>query len=268
VGGAVVVVALVLAFVFAGGSGGTSNGGVPGTSAKPTSQPPSATVVKPTVGTTVEVGQSFPIQVSVTPSSGIKEVVVYVNGSEYATLTTAPWTVKYSPTEEGNLEIKATATDDDSRSASAVPITVGAVLSPSTPSPTTATGGGTTDVATQVQAAIDQWVQATVDCDAVAEADAYAQNVIFFGKRDTHAQVLQAKEKALSLFSVQQTSVSNVSITPLGTGLAQAVFDKTWDFQGSKNFSGSAHDKLIFQLIGGSWKIISEAEPKVYWVKR
>ena len=269
--GAVMLVAVGLLFVLAGGGSGVSSGGA-STSGGGATTKGTVDIASPSPGDSWTVGT--PVHLAADVSAGVStaaSVVFMVNGAEVGRSQTTPYSVNYTPSSAGpvNVSAKLKLADGTEVSSDPIAVTVADASSGGSGQSAPAVSNGAGDVTTQVQAALDQWVQATVARDSVAEADAYAPSVSFFGKKYTNAQILQIKEKAVQLyFAKQDVAVRNVSITALGADRAEATFDKSWDFSGSKSFSGDERGALVFQLIGGSWKIVSEKELTIYWFKK
>jgi protein kinase-like protein len=71
--------------------------------------------------------------------------------------------------------------------------------------------------------------------------------------------------KAFSNYSTFDVQLSNVEIAADQSGTtATATFDKTFNFQGQKYYSGTVQQRLWFANLGGRWRIIGIRELRVY----
>jgi hypothetical protein len=67
---------------------------------------------------------------------------------------------------------------------------------------------------------------------------------------------------------VNRYDISDVKVESSKPGEAVVSFRKDWDMRGDRPFSGAERQRLKLRRISGDWKIVSEEELKVYWVKR
>ena len=73
----------------------------------------------------------------------------------------------------------------------------------------------------------------------------------------------------MSLYpTVNRYDISDVKVESNNGREAVVSFRKEWDMDGQKPFSGAERQRLKLRRIDGNWKIVSEEETKVYWVKR
>ena len=69
------------------------------------------------------------------------------------------------------------------------------------------------------------------------------------------------KAQAFARFYSLDIQLSNIQIAPDESGeRATATFDKAWDFQGDKPFSGRVRQTLWLEKIGGRWRITGEKD--------
>jgi restriction endonuclease len=82
------------------------------------------------------------------------------------------------------------------------------------------------------------------------------------------AEVLKEIRRAFAAYqSVAQFNVRNMAFRELREDRATATFDKEWYFRGVKNFAGEERQEMTFVKLRDEWRIASEKELKVYWVR-
>ena len=121
-----------------------------------------------------------------------------------------------------------------------------------------------------VQSVLTQWVESTKTLNPQAEADCYAPMVdTYYTEHHLSRQRILEYKKAqfAQLGMVNQFEISNVQIKEPSPGTAVVVFDKTWDFGTVHKFSGAEREQLTLNKFEGEWKIVSERELKLYWVR-
>jgi serine/threonine protein kinase len=148
----------------------------------------------------------------------------------------------------------------------------GSKTSASKPANNVATGspspsGPREDSKNQIIAAVNGWVEAMASRDITATmAYYYSKLDIYRKQRNVSSKDVRADiEKNFGLYSNMNIKVSNINVVLDPDGdRGTAVFDKTWDYTGSSNFSGSAQQELRFFRTAGKWHITSERDIKVF----
>ena len=121
-----------------------------------------------------------------------------------------------------------------------------------------------------VQSVLTQWVESTKTLNAPSDAACYAPMVdTYYTEHHLSRQRILEYKKAqfAQLGVVNQFEISNVQIKEPSPGTAVVVFDKTWDFGTVHKFSGAERGQLTLSKFEGEWKIVSERELKLYWVR-
>jgi hypothetical protein len=126
-----------------------------------------------------------------------------------------------------------------------------------------------TDV--QIRNFLENWAEAAKAGDIERAASMYAERVsTFFTKRNvTRADV--HKERNLNLARYGRMSlyrISDIQISPISTNQVSVTFRKMWQSSGPRVTSGEEKEQLILERDASAWRIVSEKEIKVYWVKK
>lgn len=127
------------------------------------------------------------------------------------------------------------------------------------------------EVRDDVNAVIDDWKDASEDLDLDSHMSNYADTVDYYkAGKVSKSKVAADKQRAYDKYSSIVVTISNVKVTPSGTGdEATAVFDKEWSFAGDEDFSsGKVQQQLQLKKINGKWKIAGEKDLKVYFVEK
>ena len=122
----------------------------------------------------------------------------------------------------------------------------------------------------EVSDTVDSWASLTESRNISAYMNYYADTVDYYSKKGVSAGAVRAdKQRAFSAYNTIEMNVSNMRVTPDASGeTATAVFDKEWYFENSeKSSEGKVQSELRLRKIGGAWKITSERDLKVYYVK-
>ena len=92
----------------------------------------------------------------------------------------------------------------------------------------------------------------------------------FFRQTDvSHAAVHRDKARMMQTYpNVTKYEISDVRLENHSGDEAVVSFRKDWDMSGRRRFAGAERQRLKLRRIAGDWKIVSEEETKVYWVKR
>lgn len=126
------------------------------------------------------------------------------------------------------------------------------------------------EVKKEVSEQVDSWASALMSRNLSAYMSHYADTVDYFNKRDTGIAAVRAdKQRAFNLYDLFEIEVSKMRVVPDASGeTATAVFDKEWYFEGDEKTSeGKVQTQLKLRKIGGTWKITSERDLKVYYVR-
>lgn len=126
------------------------------------------------------------------------------------------------------------------------------------------------EVKEEVSDTVDSWASLTESRNISAYMNYYADTVDYYSKKGISAGAVRAdKQRAFSAYNTIEMNVSNMRVTPDASGeTATAVFDKEWYFENSgRSSEGKVQSELRLRRIGGAWKITSERDLKVYYVK-
>ncbi len=94
----------------------------------------------------------------------------------------------------------------------------------------------------------------------------YAETVNYYNKSKSRAAVRDDKQRAFTLYSSINITLTELSVTPDATGEnATAIFDKSWVFEGEKRSAGKVRTQLQFKKINGLWLITGEKDLKLYY---
>jgi hypothetical protein len=124
----------------------------------------------------------------------------------------------------------------------------------------------------EVMEALNGWAQSSMERDIDAQMSYYADTLdIYYTRTNVSASVVRAdRQRAYDAYSTLDIELSNVQITPDTTGqLANALLDKTWNFEGEeKASSGSVQQEIRLAKRDGHWLIIGEKDVQVYYVNK
>jgi len=118
---------------------------------------------------------------------------------------------------------------------------------------------------------LERWRETVMRGDVNAHTILYAPRMDqFFRRRNvTRETVHREKTRMMELYpEVNRYDISDVKVESSKPGEAVVSFRKDWDMRGDRPFSGAERQRLKLRRISGDWKIVSEEELKVYWVKR
>ncbi len=151
------------------------------------------------------------------------------------------------------------------------PIIVTSEADRENPTPSTVAPASATPVDAGIQALLDEWVNTTRHKDLNGQVACYAPVVdtYYAQKHVSHRQLSNEKQRQFrAITTVKKFDVSNVQTTQLSPNSAVILLDKNWDFgEGTKDDSGSERIQLTLRKNGSSWKIVSERQLKVYWLR-
>jgi ketosteroid isomerase-like protein len=124
----------------------------------------------------------------------------------------------------------------------------------------------------EVMETLNGWAESSMARDLDAQMSYYADTLdIYYTKTNVSASVVRGdRERAYDTYSTLDIELSNVQITPDTTGLlANALLDKTWNFEGEdKASSGSVQQEIRLAKRNGRWRIIGEKDVQVYYVNK
>lgn len=124
----------------------------------------------------------------------------------------------------------------------------------------------------EVMETLNGWAQSSMERDIDAQMSYYADTLdIYYTKTNVSASVVRGdRERAYDAYSTLDIELSNVQITHDTTGqLANALIDKTWNFEGEeKASSGSVQQEIRLAKRDGRWLIIGEKDVQVYYVNK
>ena len=137
-------------------------------------------------------------------------------------------------------------------------------------SPTPANNADPEEVKKEVSRVVNTWKSQTESRSLAGYMSLYADTVDYYTKPNTSVgTVRNDKQRAFSRYNNIEMDISNMRVTPEGTGdRATAVFDKEWVFEGENDYSaGKVQSQLQLRKINGEWKIVGERDLKVYYVE-
>jgi ketosteroid isomerase-like protein len=118
---------------------------------------------------------------------------------------------------------------------------------------------------------INGWANATRSRDSAARMAFYADRVDpYYLKSNVSSGLVKAEsERAYSMFSTVDIQLNNmkIDVDPAGDK-AVVTFDKSWNFDGSRQSSGAVQQRLWLQRFGDRWLITGEKDLKVYYKNR
>ena len=118
---------------------------------------------------------------------------------------------------------------------------------------------------------LDQWRESIMNGDVDAQVNLYAPKMDrFFTKRNVSKDdVRRETARMMKLYpDVSRYEISDIQVESNTGDEAVVSFRKEWDMKGDKRFAGAERQRLKLRKFAGDWKIVSEEETKVYWVKR
>src|SRR5215213_676209 len=143
-----------------------------------------------------------------------------------------------------------------------------------TPAPTPPGTDNLADLARgrqEVLSTLNTWVTALRARDFDKELSYYADTLdVFYSRRNVNAEfVRDLHYKLFTKYSTLDMQLTNINIQISQSGSnAVATFDKTFNFQGEKNYSGAVQSQWEWTKINGTWRITSEKDLKIYYVNK
>jgi serine/threonine protein kinase len=126
------------------------------------------------------------------------------------------------------------------------------------------------DEKAQIAAVLQQWVSATRDRNVADDVSCYGPVVdTYYGRHHvTAAELEQDKQRSFSeIGRVRKFDMDQIKFDHMGPGWAVVSFNKHWAFGNSGGYAGTAREQLVLREIGDEWKITSERELKVFFVR-
>ena len=123
----------------------------------------------------------------------------------------------------------------------------------------------------QIRKFLENWAEAARAGDLERASNMYAERVsTYFTKRNVTRAVVR-RERNLNLARYGRMSVyriSDIQISPITDNQASVTFRKMWQSSGPRVTSGEEKEQLILERDAAAWRIVSEKEITVYWVKK
>jgi hypothetical protein len=123
----------------------------------------------------------------------------------------------------------------------------------------------------EVRGFVEGWAATIRDKDLGAHMTYYADPLETYYKLTyvSSERVRDDRSRAFYKYTSLDVQVSNFDIWIDNDGMrATAIFDKSFYFQGEKNYSGAVQNRLTLIKVDGSWKITGEEELQVHYVNR
>ncbi|MDQ6706475.1 MAG: hypothetical protein M3Z85_10930 [Acidobacteriota bacterium] len=123
----------------------------------------------------------------------------------------------------------------------------------------------------QISTVLSNWAAALKSGDESAYVAFYAPHLASYFTKKNVSQDEVRKSVEASLLKYGRFRVCNVSaikVTPLAADRAVAVFRKNWAASGRKQFAGEELERCLMTRESGEWKIASEQEIRLYWVRK
>lgn len=120
-----------------------------------------------------------------------------------------------------------------------------------------------------VSQSINTWKSMAEARDLNAYMGNYAETVDYYRRSGARRAFVRAdKSRAFSMYDSMSVNLSNMSVSVDESGAtATAVFDKEWDFRGSRNSTGKVQTQLRLRNENGRWLIIGERDLRVYYTR-
>jgi ketosteroid isomerase-like protein len=179
---------------------------------------------------------------------------------------------KGTPSPADNQNSRASQTSSNGRAtASASPGATPRTPAPSPSATATTPPVDTAAIRDEVTATLNGWAAASMAHDIEKHMSYYADTLdTYYASTNVSASRVRAdRERAYAVYSTIDIRLSNIKVTvePNGSS-ANATFDKTWSFEGSKYSSGSVRQRISLTNTGGRWLITGEKDLQVYYVNK
>jgi ketosteroid isomerase-like protein len=125
-------------------------------------------------------------------------------------------------------------------------------------------------IKSELNGTIRSWISAGESRDIDSTMRFYADIVDYYRKPGSTKNFVQSdKQRYYDKFQTASVTISDLIIMPSADGnSAEALFDKTWVYDGNSRFSGKVRDQLKFRKSDGKWLITGERDLKVYYLNK
>lgn len=140
----------------------------------------------------------------------------------------------------------------------------------SAPSTTSAAQSRVTSDDDDIRVTLEGWASASRAHDLDAHMSYYAGTLhTYYGRSNVSSDYIRADRlRAYEKYSNLDVQLSNIEIFTDSSKISStATFDKTWNFSGQKQFSGSVRQMLWLEKIGNHWLITGEKDLKVHYAQ-
>lgn len=123
----------------------------------------------------------------------------------------------------------------------------------------------------EVQAALNAWADTIRQRNLEEHMKCYADvlDVYYNASNVAKSRVRSDRSAAFSKYTSMNVELSNIKISVEPSGArATATFDKTFDFHGDKDFSGSGLNRFWFVKTQGRWLINGEKDLQTYYINK
>jgi hypothetical protein len=122
----------------------------------------------------------------------------------------------------------------------------------------------------EVTTMLNAWAEDAATRDAGAHASYYDDSVDPYYRRGSAdpEYIREESERAYRMYSNVDIQLSDIKVTPLAPDRATVIFDKTWDFSGDRDSSGSVQQQVWVKKVGIKWLITGEKDVKVYYLDK
>lgn len=119
---------------------------------------------------------------------------------------------------------------------------------------------------------LNAWESASENHDLEKHIGFYGDTLEYYykSKNVPVSKVREDRAKAYQTFNDNiEVDLSNFKVTPDASGnKAIVVFDKEWNFEGTKYSSGKVQQQITLTRIQGEWKITGEKDLKIYYADK
>lgn len=123
----------------------------------------------------------------------------------------------------------------------------------------------------EVQTTLDAWADSIRRRNLEEHMSFYADVLdVYYNSTNVGAARVRAdRARAFSIYDSMGMQLTNVKIAIDPSGVrATATFDKTFDFRGEKNFSGSGLNRFWLVKSAGRWRITGEKDLQTYYINK
>lgn len=123
----------------------------------------------------------------------------------------------------------------------------------------------------EVQALLNGWAESIRQRNLDEHMKYYADVLdVYYSATNVNRERVRAdRAAAFSKYSSLDMQLTNIKIAVDSSGTrATATFDKTFDFHGEKDFSGSGLNRFTLVKAGGRWRITGEKDLQTYYINK